>query len=91
MCVCLLSPAREGERTEILGRWSLLGLQLKNLNEGFNTKKQPTLVLLGGIQFLLSNHLRRRVTFNFVSQLDLEKILFSKLTLLQHNHVPFFP
>jgi hypothetical protein len=24
---------------EILGRWSLLGLQLKNLNEGFNTKK----------------------------------------------------
>ncbi len=37
--MCLLSPARGGERREILGRWSLLGLQLKNLNEGFNTKK----------------------------------------------------
>jgi hypothetical protein len=29
LCVCLLSPARGGERREIL----------KNLNEGFNTKK----------------------------------------------------
>ncbi len=29
VCVCLLSPARGGERREILGRWSLLGLQLK--------------------------------------------------------------
>ena len=37
--MCLLSPARGGERREILGRWSLLGLQQKNLNEGFNTKK----------------------------------------------------
>jgi hypothetical protein len=37
-CVCACSPARGGERREILGRWSL-GLQLKNLNEGFNTKK----------------------------------------------------
>jgi hypothetical protein len=37
LCVCLLFPARGGERREILGRWSLLGLQLKNLNEGFNT------------------------------------------------------
>ena len=39
LCVCLLSPARGGERREILGRWSFLGLQLKNLNEGFDTKK----------------------------------------------------
>jgi hypothetical protein len=37
-CVCACSLARGGERREILGRWSL-GLQLKNLNEGFNTKK----------------------------------------------------
>jgi hypothetical protein len=41
LCVCLLFPARGGERREILGRWSLLGLQLKNLNEGFNTKMPP--------------------------------------------------
>ena len=33
----MLALRREEER-EILGRWSL-GLQLKNLNEGFNTKK----------------------------------------------------
>ncbi len=38
-CVCACSPVRGGERREIFGRWSLLGLQLKNLNEGFNTKK----------------------------------------------------
>ncbi len=37
-CVCACSPVRGGERREILGRWSL-GLQLKNLNKGFNTKK----------------------------------------------------
>ena len=33
----MLALRREEER-EILGRWSL-GLQLKNLNKGFNTKK----------------------------------------------------
>jgi hypothetical protein len=38
-CGCvLLRRAPVSERGEILGRWSL-GLQLKNLNEGFNTKK----------------------------------------------------
>ncbi len=41
-CVCACSPARGGERREILGRWSL-GLLLKNLNKGFNTKKPQDL------------------------------------------------
>ncbi len=47
LCVRVLALREEAERGEkkyqavgeILGRWSLLGLQLKNLNEGFNTKK----------------------------------------------------
>jgi hypothetical protein len=42
VCESACSP-RGGEKYlavgEILGRWSLLGLQMKNLNEGFNTKK----------------------------------------------------
>jgi hypothetical protein len=37
-CVCACSPARGGERREILGCWSL-GLQMKNLNEGFDANK----------------------------------------------------
>ncbi len=51
LCVCLLSGER---RSEILGRWSL-GLQLKNLNEGFNTKSpeiRPLAVGLLGVFFL---------------------------------------